>query len=334
MKQSLPILLSALTTFTTLALAAPPAAAQVPPAQPAPPADAPPVSATPPAPSPPATPPPAPPPESPEPPAPQAPGDVTAPPSAHMPNPDELDRRIDERLAHRSATAGWNDGFFVQSDDGHSRVKIGGIIQFDYRQFFADDKDPHVDQFAFRSIRPDLQATLYDHFDLRFLPDFAGGKLVVQEAYTDVHYGDALKVRIGKFKVPFGLERLQSEVATTFTERGLPTQVAPNRDLGVQIFGELIHSALEYEFGVFNGVADGQSGDGDVSDDKEVAARVFIRPFVTAGPWLKGLGVGGAITYGDKLGTLASPDVALFKNQGQNTFFTYKVGTTLADTAI
>ena len=71
------------------------------------------------------------------------------------------------------------------------------------------------------------------------MPDFAGGKLVVQDAYLDVRYSDVFKLRFGKMKVPFGLERLQDERSTTFTERGLPTQVAPNRDLGVQAFGEL-----------------------------------------------------------------------------------------------
>jgi phosphate-selective porin OprO/OprP len=246
---------------------------------------------------------------------------------------DDIDRRIAAQLATKPHNSGWNDGFFVESDDGRSRIKFGGILQFDYRYFPHDDADPHVDQFAFRTIRPDLSGTLFDHYDFRILPDFAGGKLVIQEAYADIRYSDAVKIRFGKFKVPFGLERLQLEIATTFTERGFPTQLAPNRDLGVQVFGEVAGDRIEYQVGAFNGVADGQIGDGDVSDDKEVAARVFVKPFVTTHTPLRGLGVGGAITYGKKLGTLASPDVAFFKTEGQNTFFAYKVGTTLDTTA-
>ena len=71
-----------------------------------------------------------------------------------------------------------------------------------------------------------------------------------------------------------------------------------------------------------------------MSDDKEVAARVFVKPFATGGPLVKELGVGAAVTYGDKAGTLASPDVASFKTQGQTTFFAYKAGTTLMDTVV
>lgn len=259
------------------------------------------------------------------------------PPPAPPPtlDPAALQRLIDERvaaqLAAKKPNAGWDNGFFVQSDDGKHRLRIGGFIQFDGRFFVNDKDDPHTDQFAFRSIRPELSGTLYDHYDFRLLPDFAGGRLVVQEAYGDIRYSDQVKIRFGKFKVPFGLERLQAEVSTTFAERGLPTQVAPNRDLGVQVFGELA-KVVEYQVGVFNGVADGQSGDGDVSDDKELAARVFVKPF-RQGP-LRGLGVGGAVTYGDKLGTVASPDVLSFRTAGQSTIFAYKLGTTLTDTVI
>lgn len=245
-----------------------------------------------------------------------------------------VDARVEDRLARQPKTAGWKDGFFVQTPDGGTRLKIGGFTQFDGRFFVADSTDPHVDQFGFRSIRPDLQGTLFEHYDFRLLPDFAGGRLVLQDAYADVHYGNAVKFRFGKFKVPFGLERLQAEVNTTFVERGLPSQIAPNRDLGAQVFGELAHGAFAYQLGVFNGVADGQSGDGDVSDDKEVAARVFVKPFAAGGPLVKELGVGVAATYGDKTGTLASPDVASFKTQGQTTFFAYKAGATLMDTVI
>jgi len=245
-----------------------------------------------------------------------------------------IEHLIDARLAGRLKTAGWKDGFFVQSEDGTSRLRIGGVVQFDGRFFAGDASDPHVDQFTFRSIRSYIEGTLWEHYDFRLLPDFAGSRLVIQEAWTDIHYSDAVKVRFGKFKVPFGLERLQSEVNTTFVERGLPSQLVPNRDLGVQVFGELARNVIAYQIGVFNGVADGQSGDGDVSNEKELAARVFLKPFATGGPRVKELGIGVAATYGNKTGTLASPDVALFKTQGQTTFFTYQTGTTTMDTVL
>ena len=158
---------------------------------------------------------------------------------------------------------------------------------------------------------------------------------MIQDAYADIHYGDAVKLRFGKFKVPFGLERLQGETNTLFVERGLPTLLAPNRDLGVQVFGEFGGGTLAYQVGAFNGVADGGSSDGDVSDDKEAAARIFVKPFAkSSDARIKELGFGGAATYGHKAGTLAQSDLPAFKTQGQTTFFAYKTGTTLMDTVV
>lgn len=220
-------------------------------------------------------------------------------------------------------TAGYEpgNGFFLAADDGSAKLRIGGYTQFDGRFFVADDKNASPDQFGFRSIRPELLGTVFRDYDFRLLPDFAGGKLVVQEAYVELHYLDELRVRAGKFKVPFGLERLQPEIATTFVERGFPTLLTPNRDLGIQVGGDV--GIVSYQVGVFNGVADGASGDGDVSDNKEVAARVFVSP-------IPELGVGGAVTYGFEHGTPMQSDLGTWKTQGQNTFFQYMDGA-LAD---
>jgi len=246
-----------------------------------------------------------------------------------------VDARLEARLASQPQTAGYKDGFFLQTGDGATKLKIGGFTQFDGRFFVADTDDPHIDQFGFRSIRPDLQGTVFDHFDFRLLPDFAGGRVTLQDVYLDVRYSELFKVRFGKFKVPFGLERLQGETATTFVERGLPTLLTPNRDLGVQAFGELAKGLVAYQVGVFNGVADGASGDADVSDDKELAARVFVKPFATSeNALVQQLGIGGAVTYGDKTGTLASPDVPSLRTQGQTQFFGYRAGTTVMETVI
>jgi len=216
------------------------------------------------------------------------------------------------------------------SAEPDARIHLGAILQYDGRFFIDNAADPHVDQFAFRSTRVDLAATLYDHYDVKFVPDFAGSKVVVQDAYFDVRYTDVFRLRFGKMKVPFGLERLQDERNTTFTERGFPTLLAPNRDLGVEAFGELACGVIAYQLGIFNGVADGGSSDGDVSDDKDGAARLFVRPFAHGPGFVKELGFGGAVTYGEQHGHLASPDVGAYHTAAQTTFFQLASG---SDTA-
>jgi hypothetical protein len=85
-------------------------------------------------------------------------------------------------------------------------------------------------------------------------------------------------------KEPVGLERLQSGANLLFIERGLPTQLVPNRDVGVQLHGKVWGNTLAYQVGYFNGVEDGGSGDIEVTDDgKDPAARLFVHPFDKGG---------------------------------------------------
>jgi phosphate-selective porin OprO/OprP len=167
------------------------------------------------------------------------------------------------------------------------------------------------------------------HAAARLVPDFAGGKLVVQDAYVDLKYVEGITLRAGKMKVPFGLERLQYEGTTMFVERGLPTQIAPNRDVGVELYGTIARG-LQWQLGVFDGVPDGAIGDGDGTSSKDYVARVFVVPYPCPRSPLRGLGFGGAVTYGHDYGTTAAPELPAYKTQGQTTFVAYD-STALAD---
>ena len=242
--------------------------------------------------------------------------------------------RKPEDVAALTATSGFKDGFILAAGDQSSKLYIGAISQFDGRFFVDNAGVPAVDQFVFNTLRLDLRGTVLDYYDFRILPDFASGKLVVQDAYVDVRYSELVKLRVGKTKVPFGLERLQNETSTTFVQRGLPTLLVPNRDLGAELIGDVGDGVIEWQAGIFNGVADGGSGDGDATNDKEGAARIFVRPLAHGPPLARKLGFGVAATYGDKGANLAQPDTPTWKTQGQSTIFTYVVGTTLANTVV
>jgi phosphate-selective porin OprO/OprP len=92
-----------------------------------------------------------------------------------------------------------------------------------------------------------------------------------------------------------------------FFERGLPTALVPNRDVGIQVLGDLPGGVVSYSAGVLNGVPDGGSADVDTNDGKDLAGRVAIRPFgpLSARP-LSGLTVAIAGTTGNQTGPLAT----------------------------
>lgn len=262
---------------------------------------------------------------------------------------EELDQKVrilerraelaEEKAAEAAKTAGTvtagKDGFSLRSADGAFQLKIRGYVQADGR-FFLDDTDrPATDTFLLRRVRPIVEGTLWKNFDFRIMTDFGGGTSSVQDAYLEARFSPKLKLRAGKFKGPVGLERLQSGADLLFVERALPTNLVPNRDLGVQLSGDLASGAVQWTAGLFNGVVDGGSTDGDTTDDKELAARLFFQPWITqtAGPW-KGLGFGLAATSGDNTGTIAAPALPTYRSNAQQSIFTYRSDTTAAGTTI
>jgi phosphate-selective porin OprO/OprP len=152
----------------------------------------------------------------------------------------------------------------------------------------------------------------------------------------EARFYPAFRVRAGKFKPPVGLERLQSATDLLFVERALPTNLVPNRDLGIQIGGDLAGGRVSYALGAFNGVPDGANADADTNNSQEAAGRIFFQPFVAGTGPLKNLGFGVSASQGTQTGTPTSTGLAPYKTPGQVNFFSYRsdgtaAGTTVAD---
>jgi phosphate-selective porin OprO/OprP len=235
----------------------------------------------------------------------------------------------------RPVVVAGKDGFALESADGAFRFRLRGYLQFDGRAYFDDDARPANDTFVVRRARPVFEGTVYKIFDFKFMPDFGGGQSMLYDGYVEARFSNRLRLRAGKFKPPVGLERLQSATDLVFVERGAPTLLVPSRDLGLQLGGELAGGRLEYALGLFNGVVDGGIGETTSGDDKEVAARLFWRPFQRAGETgAVDLALGLAATRGDQLGSPTAPQLPSFRSYGAQTFFAYRSDGTPEGTAI
>ena len=184
-----------------------------------------------------------------------------------------------------------------------------------------------------RRFRPYLRGRLGRHFEFFVNPDFAGGTLTVQDAYVDTIFAPAFRIRAGKGKTPFGFERLQPAANMLFMERAFPTALAPNRDIGVQVLGDLSGGVVSYLAGVMNGVADGASADVETNDGKDLSGRLVLRPFNRAksGTAARGLGFGIAASRGDARGILALP--VLRTQTLQQPYFSYAIAGTPSSVA-
>ncbi|MEO8009244.1 MAG: porin [Betaproteobacteria bacterium] len=260
---------------------------------------------------------------------------------------DELDRKVralqrqQELVGEAAATkltqapsifAG-QEGFHLKSGDRAFSLRLGAVVQADSR-WYADQGLPSgaaPDNFLVRKARPILEALMAEKFLLRIMPDFGSGATAangqsVQEAYLEARLDPAFNIRAGKFKSPVGLERLQLDAENEFIERALPTNLVPNRDVGVQIAGFVLSNKVSYQFGIFDGVYDNGLADGDNDSAKDVVARVFVEPFRNSDSVLKGLGFGVSGSTGRHQGSPTTADLPQFKTMGQQNFFTYASG--------
>lgn len=223
-------------------------------------------------------------------------------------------------------------GFAITAPDKSFEIKLRALIQADARFFFNDDSKTLDDTFLMRRVRPTIEGTLGKNGDFRITPEFAGSSTTLFDAYAGYKFSDLFKVRGGKFKPPVGLERLQSGSDIRFIERAHPTSLVPNRDVGLQLFGDIVKDVLTYEAGVFNGVADGVNGVTDVSDDKDFVGRIFATPLKNTDiDALRGLslGVGGSI--GKEEGEVGSTGLTTIRSPGQASVFSYRTSTNASD---
>ena len=247
---------------------------------------------------------------------------------------DQEQRKEKEKSASAVSVSG--DGFTLKSADGAYVLKLRGYVQLDGRFFLDDEERPATDTLLVRRARPVLEGTLAKIFDFKIMPDFGGGQSLLYDGYVEGRFSKAFRLRAGKFKPPIGLERLQSATDIVFIERAAPTLLVPSRDLGVQLGGELAGSKLEYAVGIFNGVVDGGLADSDSTDDKELAGRLFWRPFQPSDGSVPrfDLGLGVAASSGDELGSVTAPQLPAFRSLGQQTIFSYRTDATVPGTVI
>jgi phosphate-selective porin OprO/OprP len=241
----------------------------------------------------------------------------------------------------------------ISTQKGDVVLKIGGTVQGDYRTYFLpsstyDDSLPigsatypeegataavvnkSSSTFLDRKVRLDLVALFDQVVGLRYQTEFGATGYAIQDAYAFVKADPALQFQLGKFKVPFGLERLQGDTDTLFVERALPTDLAPNRDLGAEITGTP-WSGFNYAFAFTNGTPDNytpnNADDQALTSGKEASGRVFLTPFKDGDSFLKNLGFGisGAWAWNVNWNTNAFPNYFV-TSLGQQQFFAYRTG--------
>ncbi|MBE0458270.1 MAG: OprO/OprP family phosphate-selective porin [Pseudoalteromonas sp.] len=193
-------------------------------------------------------------------------------------------------------------------------LKVGALLQLDARYFPNSDSDSDIDSFEIRRARIDVRGNVSDSISFRILPEF--GEVIrsrLLDAYVDWRVSEHNFFRIGKFKAPVGLERVQSVPRLTFLERGLSDNIVPNRDAGIA--WNYTDKQFQTTLGVGNNVGDRQDTAVDNDNKKAIFARAYWQPEA-----LNGLGIGVAGSIGN---TEQNASLPTYKSLGRATIFRY-----------
>lgn len=236
-----------------------------------------------------------------------------------------------EKRADESARAVPNQPRVVVEDgrvelaaaDGATSLRLRALIQGDARWYRQGAAATH-DSFILRRARLIFEGRFGRDVTYQLVPEFGGSSPTLQDANVSVALTRDFRLRAGKFKVPVGLEQLQSDAAAFFAERSIASALTPNRDVGLQVEGTGWGGKLDYALGLFNGQPDGGSSNNgaDFDDGKTVALRLFGRPF---GGTAKGLGLGAAISAGRY--ATAAGRTSGYRTDGQQSVFSYRSAT-------
>jgi phosphate-selective porin OprO and OprP len=247
----------------------------------------------------------------------------------------------DEETANASKAAAKitaNDrGFTIASADGAHSLRLRGLVQADSRWFFGDDPAlTNNDAFVLRRARLTFEGQFAKNTTFVVTPELAGSSPTLLDAYVNYAFKPALQLRAGRFKTPVGLEQLQSDANAFFTERSVASQLVPNRDVGLQLGGDVFNSTVNYAVGIFDGVSDGANNGAVVNSDadnrKDLAARVWFAPFKNddVGSPLKGLGFGLGVSTGRQK---PAAGLTSYRSDGQQTIFAYRTQSITAPVA-
>lgn len=141
-------------------------------------------------------------------------------------------------------------------------ITVGGYVQGELDAGAqGDSRFPASDRFFLRRARLTASGTVLPTLAYRVQMDFAGGlgsasavAASLTDGYIEWTRFAAAHVRAGQFKAPFGREWLTPSTQLVTVERTLATdRLTLNRQIGVEIDGDVRHGQAGYQIGMFNG---------------------------------------------------------------------------------
>jgi hypothetical protein len=117
--------------------------------------------------------------------------------------------------------------FQVGSTNNENFLRFRGTLHADNRVFSGDSVPETADTFILRRVRPTLEGTFGGLYDFRFMPDFAGGRTTIVDAYIAARFDPRATVTVGKFKAPVGPSACKARRTSASSNAPCPPRWCP-----------------------------------------------------------------------------------------------------------
>ncbi|MEO8419161.1 MAG: porin [Methylophilaceae bacterium] len=190
-------------------------------------------------------------------------------------------REVEKQSKSSEIKAKFKDGIMFESADGQHSMAVEGRAHFDYHNFsgYSESSNPATsniaDNFEFRRARIGVKGKFYNDYTYEIQTNLLGSNTnTIDQAWLNVGWWKEAQFKFGRYKTPFGLEKMTSSNNIDFAERSFVNQLAPNEKLGAMIWGEPVAGVI-YQANVFqNDFSEADNKTNDLFVGGRVAANI------------------------------------------------------------
>jgi len=160
---------------------------------------------------------------------------------------------------------------------------------------------PNVDVFEFQRKRIGVEGRIFRDFEYEFEAELFTDQATIRDAFVNYRRYRAAEIRAGRFKMPFGYDRLLPPSRLDFVFRSIVgRELAPGREIGAMVHGEFLEEGLRYQVGLFRHDGDDAYRGIEPAGGPTAAFRVRVAPdrLISLPSVLKNLEAGVAVTDG------------------------------------
>ena len=197
-----------------------------------------------------------------------------------------------------------SEGVFVL--DGKPALQFGSVLRLEPitkldALVWSSDAGRETSEFTFDRRRIGIEGRFLGVVGFEIEHEFGDDEQPWRDVFAEFRHWRAVRVRGGRFKIPFGEERLTSVASIDFVHRSLASEtLTPGRDTGLEVNGRVAGKVLSYKVGAFQHDGDVSRQRTDEPGGRTIAGTVTVAPFGAAeSKALSNIELGGAATAGD-----------------------------------